>query len=188
MKIPTISSNFKNTEPFFSKTVMIKMALLIIIGITAIVAISIVLAGMNNKPNSENILNETTTQIEITPEGHIHPDAISSGPLTITKYQHKLSENIFIVVSGLRHDEKGNIRIFMPDGRLYKTLEYDGSVKNSFNAFFKPDTSQTRKICEQEELVGKWTVLFDNDVYPPLYFEIINEHLDGPDVRLPKSC
>ena len=76
----------------------------------------------------------------------------------------------------------------MPDGRLYKTLEYDGSVKNGFNSYFKPDTSALRKICEQEELVGVWKVLFDNDSYPPLQFEIINEHLDGPDVRLTKSC
>ena len=163
--------------------------MLIIIGITVIIAISISLAGMiSEKPIDKNILNKTTPEIKITPEGLGHPDAITSGPLTITKYQHKISENIFIIVSGLNHDEKGNIRIFMPDGRLYKTLEYDGSLKNGFNSYFKPDTSASRKICEQEELVGIWTVLFDNDVYPPLHFEIINEHLSGPDIRLPKSC
>ena len=168
---------------------MIKMAILIIIGITAIIAISISLAGMiPEKPIDKNILNETTPEIKITSEGHGYPDAITSGSLTITKYQHKISENIFMIVSGLGEDEKGNIRIFMPDGRLYKTLQYDGSVKNSFNVYFKPDTSALRKICEQEELVGKWRVLFDNDAYPPLVFEIINEHLNGPDVRLIKSC
>ncbi|MEX2313417.1 MAG: hypothetical protein WD650_05440 [Nitrosopumilaceae archaeon] len=168
---------------------MIKMAILIIIGITAVIAISISLAGIiPDKPIDKNTLNETTPEIKITPEGLGHPDAITSGPLAITKYEHKIGENIFIIVSELGPNEKGNIRIFMPDGRLYRTLEYDGSVKNGFNSYFKPDTSALRKICEQEELVGIWTVLFDNDVYPPLEFEIINEHLDGPDVRLPKSC
>ena len=167
---------------------MIKMAILIIIGITAVIAISISLAGIiPDKPIDENTQNETA-EFESTPEGLGHPDAVSSGPLTITQYQHKLSENVFMFVSGLEPNEKGNIRIFMPDGRLYKTIQYDGSVKNGFNVYFKPDTSKTRGICEQEEIVGIWKVLFDNDVYPPLSFEILNEHLEGPDVRLPKSC
>lgn len=165
------------------------MAILIIIGITAVLAISISLAGMiTDKPIDKNILNETTPKIEITPEGRTHPDAITSGPLTITQYQHKLSENVFIVVSGLEPNEKGNIQIFMPDGRLYKTIQYDGSVKNGFNSYFKPDTSKARGICEQEEIVGIWKVLFDNNVYSPLSFEILNEHLEGPDVRLTKAC
>ncbi|HXV66600.1 MAG TPA: hypothetical protein VD731_05210 [Nitrosopumilaceae archaeon] len=165
------------------------MALIIIIGITAVLAISITLAGMiTQKPFDKVALNETTSKVEIIPEERFHPDAITSGPLTITKYQHKLGENIFIIVNGLGPDEKGNIRIFMPDGRLYSTIQYDGSVKSDFNSYFKPDTSQIRKICEQEELVGRWPVVFDNNVYPPLVFEIINEHLDGPDVRLTKSC
>lgn len=164
------------------------MAMLIIIGITAIVAISISLAGMTYKPNNVNALNETTTEVEIPSKIHEHPNAITSGPLLITQSQYKIYENIFMVVSGLEPNEKGNIRIFMPDGRLYKTLEYDGSLKTSFNSYFKPDTSAARKICEQEELVGIWTVLFDNDAYPPLHFEIINEHLNGPEFRLAKSC
>jgi hypothetical protein len=167
---------------------MIKMAILIIIGITAVIAISISLAGMiTDKPIDENTQNETA-EFESTPEGLGHPDAVSSGPLTITQYQHKLSENVFIVVSGLEPNEKGNIRIFMPDGRLYKTIQYDGSVKNGFNVYFKPDTSKTRGICEQEEIVGIWKVLFDNNVYSPLSFEILNEHLEGHDVRLTKAC
>ena len=163
--------------------------MLIIIGITAIIWISISLAGMiPEKPIDKNILNKTTSEIKITPEGHGYPDAITSGPLTITKYQHKISENIFMIVSGLGEDEKGNIRVFMPDGRLWKTIQYDGSVKEGFNQFFKPDTSKARGICEQEEIVGIWTVLFDNDAYPPLHFEILNEHLDGPGLRLTKAC
>jgi len=167
---------------------MKKITIPIIIGITAVIALSIIYVGMfSTEPIFQNTLPDKSSQIENLTDSS-HPDAIISGPLTITKYEHKIGENIFIIVSGLNYNEKGNIRIFMPDGRLYRTLEYDGSFKNSFNSYFKPDTSALRKICEQEELVGMWTVLFDNDVYPPLHFEIINEHLEGSDVRLPKSC
>jgi hypothetical protein len=167
---------------------MKKIIIPIIIGITAVIAVSIIYVSMfSTESIFQNNPPEKISQTE-NMTGFGHPDAITSGPLTITKYQHKIYENIFIIVSGLKHDEKGNIRIFMPDGRLYRTLEYDGSVKSSFNSYFKPDTSEVRGICEQEELVGIWTALFDNDVYPPLHFEIINEHINGPDVRLPKSC
>jgi len=76
----------------------------------------------------------------------------------------------------------------MADGRLYKTIQYDGLQKENFNQYFKPDTSKSRGICEQEELVGRWAVVFDNNAYAPLVFEIINEHLNGPDFRLTKSC
>ena len=167
---------------------MRKITIQIIIGITAVIAFGIIYISMFiTEPIFQDTPPKKTSQTENT-TGLGHPDAITSGPLTITKYQHKITENIFIIVSGLDYNEKGNIRIFMPDGRLYKTLEYDGSVKSSFNSYFKPDTSEVRKICEQEELVGIWKVLFDNDVYPPLHFEIINEHLEGPNVRLIKSC
>jgi hypothetical protein len=167
---------------------MRKISISIIIGITVVIALSIIYVGIYiTEPIFPNTKPDKTSQIENT-TGFGFPDAITSGPLTITKYEHKIGENIFMIVSGLVNSEKGNIRIFMPDGRLYKTLEYDGSFKTGFNSYFKPDTSALRKICEQEELVGVWKVLFDNDVYPPLQFEIINEHLDGPNVRLPKSC
>ena len=112
---------------------MKKIIIPIIIGITLVIALSIIYVSMfTAEPIFQDIPPEKVSQIENT-TGFGYPDAITSGPLTITKYQHKISENIFIIVSGLNHDEKGNIRIFMPDGRLYKTLEYDGSLKNGFN-------------------------------------------------------
>ena len=166
---------------------MKKISIPIIIGISVAIAVGIVYAGMFiEEPiigNSQNNSNENNQ-----PVMREHPNAIKSGPLTITKYDHKIAENIFLIVSGLTNEDKGNIRVFMPDGRLYKTYEYDGSVKDSFNSYFKPDTSIIREICEQEEIAGKWKVMFDNNAYPPLEFEIINEHLDGPEVRLPKAC
>ena len=122
------------------------------------------------------------------PNDHGHPDAISSGPLTLLKSQYKIYENIFYIVDGLKEDEKGNIKFFVPDGRLYRTSSYDSAVKDSFNLYFRPDTSYLTGFCEQEEFVGEWLIKFDNDAYPPLKFEIINEHLGNPGERLIKSC
>ena len=77
---------------------------------------------------------ETIPEIDIPiSNDHGYPDAISSGPLTLTKSQYKLYENIFYIVDGLEEDEKGSIRFFVPDGRLYRTTDYDGAVKPSFS-------------------------------------------------------
>ena len=166
---------------------MKKSTISIIIGVAIAIGLGITAVGMlSDELNIKNILTDVPSNVEIPGLGH--PDALTSGPLTITKYEHKITENIFMIISGLEKNDKGSIKIFMPDGRLYKTIQYDGSKKESFNQYFKPDTSKTRKICEQEELVGLWLVAFDNNAYPPLVFEIINEHLNGPDIRLPKSC
>ena len=81
----------------------------------------------------KNILTDDPFNVE--KPGLGHPDALTSGPLTITKYEHKITENIFMIISGLEKNDKGNIRIFMPDGRLYKTIQYDGSKKESYNQY-----------------------------------------------------
>lgn len=166
---------------------MKKSTISIIIGVAIAIVLGITAVGMlSDELIIKNILTDVPSNVEIPGLGH--PDALTSGPLTITKYEHKISENIFMIISGLEKNDKGKIRIFMPDGRLYTTIQYDGSKKESFNQYFKPDTSKSRGICEQEELAGRWAVRFDNNAYPPLVFEIINEHLNGPDIRLPKSC
>ncbi|MDX1373216.1 MAG: hypothetical protein R3321_12135 [Nitrososphaeraceae archaeon] len=121
-------------------------------------------------------------------ETHGYPDAISSGPLTITKSKYKIYENIFFIVDGLKENEKGRIIFLTPDGRVYKTTVYDGSIKSGFNLYFRPDTSVITKFCEQEEFVGEWTAKFDNNAFPPLKFEIINEHIGGEGYRLNKAC
>ncbi len=166
---------------------MKKSTISIIIGVAIAIVLGITAVGMlSDELIVKNISTDVPSNVEIPGLGH--PDALTSGPLTITKYEHKITENIFMIISGLEKNDKGSIKIFMPDGRLYKTIQYDGLKKEGFNQYFKPDTSATRKICEQEELVGRWAVVFDNNAYPPLVFEIINEHLEGPDIRLPKSC
>ena len=115
-------------------------------------------------------------------------NAISSGPVTILQYEHKLSENVFLHIRGIDPNEKGNIRFFTPEGVLYKTIAYDGSIKQDFNQYFKPETSIIKKICTPEELVGEWTVAFDNNVYPALKFKVLDEYLRGGEEDINTVC
>ncbi len=161
---------------------MKKSNISIIIGVAIAVVLGITAVGMLSDKSIPFIVDTPTLS------GRLHPDSISSGPLTLTKPTYKLRENIFFIVDGLREDEKGNIRFFVPDGRLYRTTSYDGAVKPSFSLYFRPDTSYLTEFCEGDEFVGKWLITFDGDVYPPLTFEILDEDLLGPGYKLKKAC
>jgi len=115
-------------------------------------------------------------------------NAVSSGPVTILKYEHRLAENVFVHIRGIELNEKGNIRFFTPEGVLYHTVAYDGSLKQDFNQYFKPSTSRVLLICTPEEIIGEWEVTFDNNVYPPLKFKILDEYLRGGEKDVPIAC
>lgn len=153
-----------------------------IIGVVIAIALGIIAIGIYYYESTPIIVDSATLK------GRIGTDVISSGPLMLTKSQYKIYENIFYIVDGLKEVDKGTIRFFVPDGREYRSTSYDGSQKSAFNLYFRPGTSMLTGFCVQEEFVGEWTVTFDNKAYPPLKFEIINEHLNGPDHKLDKAC
>ncbi len=118
---------------------------IIIIGVAIAIGLGITAVGISYY-ESISILVDTPTL-----SGRIGPDTISSGPLSLSKSQYKINENIFYIVNGLKEDDKGNIRFFVPDGRLYRTTAYDGAIKESFNLYFKPGLSYLTEFCEQDE-------------------------------------
>ncbi len=115
-------------------------------------------------------------------------DPARSGPLTILNTKSRLYENIFFTVDGIEKNQKGEILIFAPNGALYKTVRFDGSLKTHFNFYFKPSPSGGLKVCTIEELVGMWTVKFVGINYEPLQFEIINEFIPGGESVLKDVC
>lgn len=104
---------------------------------------------------------------------------IISGPFAIDKPKYKLGENIFLTVHELKPNEVGNILIVRPNGDTWTSIPFNGTLKNTFNYYFKPDTSAALKIYEPEDLVGTWKVIFQGLTYEPLSFEIINEFIPG---------
>ena len=104
---------------------------------------------------------------------------VVSGPFAINKDKYKLGENVFLTVNGLKRGEAGNITIAIPDGKIYLRIPFNGTMKESFNQYFKPDLKKALHITNADELVGKWQVVFDGVKYPPLSFEITNEFLQG---------
>lgn len=121
-------------------------------------------------------------------DGGKHHDAVWSGPISVTQYKHRLGDNVFFIITGLQPDEKGTIGVFTPEGVLYKTIHYDGSLKSSFNQFFFPDTTATLDICKPEQLVGEWKVVFADNSYPPLIFEMTDEYLPDSEHLVVEEC
>ena len=113
---------------------------------------------------------------------------LTSGPFSVQNYQHRLGENIFIVVYGLAPQEKGTIRVYTPKNIEYINYQFDGSVKSNFNAYFKPDTYARKDRCSPEDFVGVWTMKFEGVSYPPIQFEFINEYIEGGEADIIDLC
>ena len=113
---------------------------------------------------------------------------LTSGPFSVQNYQHRLGENIFIVAYGIPPNEKGTIQVFTPKNIEYISYPFDGSVKSSFNVYFKPSTLAKKDRCNPEDLVGVWTMKFVGVDYPPLQFEFINEYVRGAEAELINLC
>jgi hypothetical protein len=84
-----------------------------------------------------------------------------------------------MTVNNLQPNEAGSIVIVTPQKKIWASIPFNGTMKDHFNYYFKPDISRAAKISTIDELVGIWLVGFDGVNYQPLSFEIINETLPG---------
>ena len=109
-----------------------------------------------------------------------------SGPFAINKFQYKLGENIFMIVSDLKPIDTGKIVVIDPKGDTYETMPFNGTLKTSFHYFFKPNTQNYGGIllCNPTDLVGKWGLIFQGVPYKPLKFEVINEWIKGAEAEI----
>jgi len=104
---------------------------------------------------------------------------ITSGPFAINKSQYKLGENIFMVVSGLKPTDVGEIDIVAPNGATYSKIPFNGTTKSSFKQYFEPNTERKLVLCNATSLVGNWNIIFRSVPYKSIKFEILNEYLPG---------
>lgn len=161
---------------------MKKTTILALIGVIIIA----IIPGILLFPQDEQDERSTVLPKELIDE-NISP-AISSGPLTILNSKHRLGENVFMHIEGLKPNEKGFIHFFTPKGKLHHSIPFDGSIKSDFNQYFKPDTNKVRGICGPEDLVGTWKVVFEGVSYQPLQFDILNEFIRGAEADIIKVC
>ena len=109
---------------------------------------------------------------------------IISGPFAINKNQYKLGENVFMVVTGLKSDDVGKIVVMDPKGGTFTTIPFNGTMKSSFNNYFKPDTERIEKLCKPTDLVGEWIIIFQGASYKSIPFQIVNDWIPGSEAEI----
>ncbi len=107
----------------------------------------------------------------------------TSGPFQIDREQYVLGELVLVRIGDLATNEKGQIAFLRPLNEthydVYITIPFDGSEKISFNQYFKPSLSRGLGICTKADLLGNWTVVFQNTTYNQLKFEIVDRFVPG---------
>jgi len=108
----------------------------------------------------------------------VHPDNPQIlGPLQINKDKYLLGENIYVILKNLRPQDKGAVQFFTPGGILYDTMGFNGAERDSQKKYFKPQLLKGKNLCEKEQLIGTWTVMFKGYDMAKLYFEMLPDIL-----------
>ena len=116
---------------------------------------------------------------------------IESGPFKIDRSSYLLGEKIFFNIDQLSLSDKGKVIILRPLNDThytnYYSMPFDGS-KNRNNFYLTPDLSIVKKICNKDELVGDWKIIFEGTNYSFLEFKIIDQILPGNEKRYEEKC
>ena len=109
------------------------------------------------------------------------------GPLQINKDKYLLGENVYVILRNLMPMDNGEVLIFTPNGVLYDVWEFDGSKKDYMKKYFKPQLLMSKDLCEKEDLVGKWTIMFRGYEEQTLNFEMLGDILPNQEMHF-KGC
>ena len=132
-------------------------------------------------------INETTWQQVSVEEyyekdgrvaGVVYPDNPQIlGPLQINKDKYLLGENVYVILKNLRPGDQGSILFMTPKNVIYDEWGFNGNERESQKKYFKPQLLKGKNLCEKEDLVGEWTVVFKGYEMSKIYFEVLADTL-----------
>ena len=99
--------------------------------------------------------------------------------LKINKDKYLVGEKIFFSVQGIPMGLKDAVNFYTPEGILFIKYPFDGNEKTNFKHYWKPSLTKRLDLCNVEQLVGEWTVLFDGLPNEKLHFQVTDEILPG---------
>ena len=107
----------------------------------------------------------------------------SSGPFSIDRTEYALGEKIFFKAEGILPSENGEI-VFLrylneTHYKVWTSYGFDGMKKNAFNIYFEPIISKVKNICDKEDILVDWIVVFRNTNYENLHFSVIDRIVPG---------
>ena len=117
---------------------------------------------------------------------------IHSGPFSIDREEYLLGHKIFLIANELNQNDKGKITIVKvnADGseKRFKTFQFDGMKKKSFNIYFSPYLNKINNVCSVEDIIGNYKVIFEGTDYENIKLKIINQYLPGSEYRFEPVC
>jgi len=99
------------------------------------------------------------------------------GPLQINKDKYLLGENVYVIITGLKPQDEGSVLFITPGGILFDEMGFNGENREFQKKYFKPGLIKSKNLCEKEQLVGTWTVMFRDYEMSKLYFEMLPDIL-----------
>ena len=99
------------------------------------------------------------------------------GPLQINKEKYLLGENVYVIITGLKPQDKGSVLFITPGGILFDEMGFNGENREFHKKYFKPQLLKSKDLCKKEQLVGQWTVMFRGYEEAKLYFEMLPDIL-----------
>ena len=99
------------------------------------------------------------------------------GPLQINKDKYLLGENVYVILKGLNPQDKGTVIFMTPENKIYDEWGFDGSRQDSQKKYFKPQLLKSKQLCEKEQLIGEWTVMFKGYEMQDIRFEVMPDIL-----------
>ena len=113
---------------------------------------------------------------------------IVSGPFKLNQHEYKLGESVFISIGELAPHEIGGILIIRPNGEVYNAVPFDAAIKTSFNYYWAPELSIPLGICDVDDLLGTWKLVFDGVNYEEIPFEVIDEFIPQEEIHYEPVC
>jgi len=99
--------------------------------------------------------------------------------LQINKDKYLLGENVFVKINDVPMELKTRALFFTPSGKQFYEINIDGEKSSGFKQYFKPQLLANRQLCDVNELIGQWTVMFENNPQDKLNFDMTEEYLPG---------
>ena len=97
--------------------------------------------------------------------------------LQINKDKYLLGENVYVVVSGIPKELKTRILFYTPSEKQFYEITIDGERSSGLKQYFKPQLLMNRNLCDVQELIGVWNVVFENNASETLQFEVLDRYL-----------
>ena len=99
--------------------------------------------------------------------------------LTVTKDKYLLGENVFFKVQNIPMGLKDSLDIFSPGGVRYMSMPFDGDEKSNWKHYFRPSLLKQIGLCDKEQIIGEWTMMFRGLPDEKLVFQVVSETLPG---------